>query len=211
MYLSKPEIRKAGFPLAIVSTPATVRSVVQLIAEHQIHLQDVVVLLKENEVVRAIENKEELEEYARNNPVIFPPFVLEEINILKNMSIQERFDFWQKELSKCFKCYACRAACPLCYCERCITDVNQPQWVCVAPHAHGIFEWHLNRAMHLAGRCVECGSCNIACPMGIPIALLTIEATRIVKNEFEFEPGIYCDAAAALSTYRVDDKENFIR
>ncbi|MCX7983380.1 MAG: 4Fe-4S dicluster domain-containing protein [Bacteroidetes bacterium] len=211
VYLNKPEIRKFGFPIAVVSTPATVRTIVQLIAEHQLSIGDVVVLVRENDTVRALIQKEDLEQYARNNPVIFPPFVIEEIELLKKMSIEERFTYWQEELAKCFKCYACRAACPLCYCEKCITDVNQPQWVCVAPHPVGVFEWHINRAMHLAGRCIECGSCTIACPVGIPIALLTIEATRVVKEEFAFTPGIDCNAPSALSTFRVDDKETFIR
>jgi Fe-S oxidoreductase len=80
----------------------------------------------------------------------------------------------------------------------------------VAPHALGNFEWHMNRAMHLAGRCVQCGSCNIACPVGIPIALLTIEATRIVEREFGQQAGTKCETPAALSSFRVEDKESFI-
>jgi Fe-S oxidoreductase len=64
--------------------------------------------------------------------------------------------------------------------------------------------------MHLAGRCVQCGSCNIACPVGIPISLLTIEAARIVEREFGQYAGTQCNAPAALSSFRVEDKETFI-
>ncbi|HOV99078.1 MAG TPA: 4Fe-4S dicluster domain-containing protein [Bacteroidota bacterium] len=210
VYLNKTEIREIGFPIAIVSLPATVRSIVQLIAEHQFQVEDVIPIVQEGANVTTIENKERLEQYAAANPVVFPPFVVEEIENIRNKSVEERFEYWQEELSRCFKCYACRAACPLCYCERCITDVNTPQWVCVPPHAIGTFEWHMNRAMHLAGRCVECGSCTIACPVGIPIGLLTMEATRIAREELGYEPGIKCDVPAALATFRPDDKESFI-
>lgn len=210
VYLNKPEIKKMGVPVAVVSTPATVRAIVQLIAEHQCEVENVLPLVLRNGTVEMLQGKEQLEDFARNNPVLFPPFVKEEIALLEKMSIEERFAFWQDELSKCFKCYACRAACPLCYCERCITDVNQPQWVCVPSHSVGIFEWHMNRAMHLAGRCIECGSCTIACPVGIPIALLTIEATHVVRTEFAYEPGVQCDAPSALSSFRLEDKESFI-
>lgn len=209
VYLNKPEIKQMGLA-AIVATPVVVRTIVQLIAENQLKSDGVVTLVVENEAVQELADNTTLETYAQSHPVVFPPFVKKEIKTLAGMSVQDRFKFWQNELSRCFKCYACRSACPLCYCEKCITENNQPQWVCVASHAKGNFEWHMNRAMHLAGRCVQCGSCNIACPAGIPIALLTIEASRIVSAEFGQEPGLKCDTGSAMSSFKVDDKEAFI-
>ena len=96
------------------------------------------------------------------------------------MSREERWAFWQKELSRCVKCYACRNSCPMCYCEHCTMDCNRPQWVPVASHALGNLEYHMVRAMHLAGRCVECGDCGRACPVGIPVHLLTFFAEESV-------------------------------
>ena len=209
VYLSKPEIKKMGMP-ALVTTPVVVRSIVQLIAERQIKSSDLVTLAIEDSVVTELTDNASLEKYVASHPVGFPPHVNKEIEALAAMSVEQRFTFWQEELSRCFKCYACRSSCPLCYCERCITECNQPQWVDVAPHALGNFEWHINRAMHLAGRCVQCGSCNIACPVGIPISLLTIEAARIVEREFGQYAGTQCNAPAALSSFRVEDKETFI-
>ena len=209
VYLLKPEIKRMGTP-AIVTTPAVVRSIIQLIAERQIKSSDLVLLAIEDAAVIELTDNASLEKYAAAHPVVFPPPVKKEIESLAAMSVEKRFAFWQDELSRCFKCYACRSSCPLCYCDRCITDCNQPQWVDVAANAIGNFEWHINRAMHLAGRCVQCGSCTIACPVGIPIALLTIEATRIVEREFGQHAGTQCNAPAALSSFRAEDKEAFI-
>jgi ferredoxin len=210
VYINKPEIKKMGMP-AVTAPPVVVRTIAQLIAENQLKSRDVLTVVVENGTVQELDSDCALEAYAGSHPVIFPPHVKKEIQDLADMSIQDRFKFWQNEFSRCFKCYACRAACPLCYCEKCITENNQPQWICAASHAQGNFEWHINRAMHLAGRCVQCGSCTIACPVGIPIALLTIEASRIVAAEFGQEPGLKCDAASAMSSYKVEDTETFIK
>jgi ferredoxin len=170
-----------------------------------------VVLVIDKEDVAELNDAATTEAYAASHPVLFPPPVTKEIEDLAAMSVTDRFAFWENELSRCVKCYACRSACPLCYCTKCLTESNQPQWVTVAPHTLGNFEWHINRAMHLAGRCIQCGSCTLACPVGIPIALLTIEASNIVQREFNYQAGIKADAPAALSSFMVDDKEVFIR
>jgi ferredoxin len=210
VYLSKAEIRKIG-PAAIVASPAVVRTIVQMASEQQFVRSFPITLVMENDQVTELADAAALEIFAAGHPVLFPPHVKKEIADLAALSVPDRFTFWQNELSRCFKCYACRAACPLCYCSKCITESNQPQWVSVAPHGLGNFEWHINRAMHLAGRCIQCGSCTLACPAGIPIALLTIEASDIVQREFKYQAGIKADAPAALSSFMVDDKEAFIR
>ncbi|MFR9166222.1 MAG: 4Fe-4S dicluster domain-containing protein [Dysgonomonas sp.] len=89
---------------------------------------------------------------------------------LDKMSQQERWEFWSDELSKCFKCYACRAACPMCYCTKCIVEVNRPQWISPWSTTLSNIEWQINRVMHMAGRCSDCGTCGSVCPVGIPLA-----------------------------------------
>jgi formate dehydrogenase (coenzyme F420) beta subunit len=132
------------------------------------------------------------------------------IKKIEAMTMEERFAYWRAELARCIKCYACRASCPMCYCSRCTVDCNQPQWVPVASHEQGNFEWHLVRAMHLAGRCVECGECGRACPLDIPIHLLTMKVAADVFDQFGSRAGLATDSAFPLAHFQVADKEDFI-
>ena len=45
---------------------------------------------------------------------------------IEAMQAEQRFEYWKKELARCIKCYACRQNCPLCYCNVCVADKNQP-------------------------------------------------------------------------------------
>ena len=44
----------------------------------------------------------------------------DEVARLEAMTADERYAFWQNELSKCIRCNACRDACPACTCEKCV-------------------------------------------------------------------------------------------
>ena len=90
-------------------------------------------------------------------------------------------------------------------------DCNQPQWVPVPAHALGNLEYHVVRAMHLAGRCVQCGDCGRACPVGIPVHLLNQKLSSDVFAGFSSRSGMAAKADYALSTFKPDDKEDFIR
>ena len=46
----------------------------------------------------------------------------DEVARIEAMTPDERFAFWQGELSKCIRCNACRDACPACTCEKCVFD-----------------------------------------------------------------------------------------
>jgi formate dehydrogenase subunit beta len=92
---------------------------------------------------------------------------------LEQMSAQERFDFWQGELSRCIRCNACRNVCPACTCEKCVFD--NPDSGLYNKAAADSFEekmFHIIRAYHVAGRCTDCGECSRVCPEHIPLHLL---------------------------------------
>jgi formate dehydrogenase (coenzyme F420) beta subunit len=123
----------------------------------------------------------------------------------------ERWEFWKGEFSRCVKCYACRQVCPLCYCERCIADKNRPQEILTSASLMGNFAWHITRSFHLAARCIECGECTRACPVGIPLALLNRTLAEQTAESFSYRPGIEPDAEPVFGAWSASDKEDFIR
>jgi len=209
-YLTKPEVRAMG-RMAIVATPSTLRSILQLAAEKQLREEQVLALAIIDGQVRELATFQAIEEAVATIPDAMSGADRAMIDKLAAMSVSERRAFWAEELGRCVKCYACRAACPMCYCERCTTDCNRPQWIPVASHAVGNLEYHVMRAMHLAGRCVECGTCGAACPVGIPVHLLTISAEETVRRNFGQKGGASAKLDYAMSTFKPDDKEEFIR
>jgi len=135
----------------------------------------------------------------------------EEVARLKEKSREERFAFWREQFAKCIRCYACRSVCPLCSCERCIADANQPQWVPSSAHEVGNWSWNIVRAFHLAGRCIGCGECARACPVDIPLDLLNQHLRQVVSERFDYVAGLDPEAVPPLVTYREEDAEEFIR
>jgi formate dehydrogenase subunit beta len=209
-YLTKPEVRTLG-RMAIVALPSTLRSILQLAAEKQLREENVLALATIDGGVRELPTFDAVEEAVATIPDAIGEADQKMIDRLTAMSVSERRAFWADELGRCVKCYACRSSCPMCYCERCTMDCNRPQWIPVASHAIGTLEYHMVRAMHLAGRCVQCGTCGTACPVGIPVHLLTFFAESTVRRLFGQKGGASAKLDYAMSTFKPDDKETFIR
>lgn len=136
---------------------------------------------------------------------------LEEIARLEAMSPEQRWNFWQAQFARCLRCYACRAACPMCFCERCLAEKTQPAWIPGTIDGRGNFIWNAVRALHLAGRCVDCGACVAACPAKIRLDLLNLKMAQVVRERFGYVPGLDPNVAPALAAYREDDAQEFIR
>jgi ferredoxin len=209
-YLTKSEVKAMG-RMAIVATSKALRSLLQLAAEKQIREESVIALVVVDGAVRELSTFRAIEEHLATEPDTMSESDRQMIEKLSAMPVNERRAFWAQELGRCVKCYACRSSCPMCYCERCTMDCNRPQWIPVASHALGNLEYHMVRAMHLAGRCVECGSCGTACPVGIPVHLLTFFAEESVRKQFGQRGGASATIDYAMSTFKPDDKETFIR
>ena len=98
------------------------------------------------------------------------------------------FDRWQYEFQKCLKCYGCRDICPVCFCKECSLEHGDLIETGGVPPEVPLF--HLIRAVHMAGRCIDCGLCEEACPADIPLRLLYRTGNAIVKDLFGYETGV---------------------
>lgn len=208
--LMKPEVRALG-KAAVVARHATLRTLLQYAAENQLVDGQALALAATDGTVTELATFAAVEEHLATKPHGLTAEELAEIRKLAEKPLTERRAFWQAEMSRCIKCYACRAACPLCYCSRCITDMNQPQWIPVESDPLGNLDWNIVRAMHLAGRCVDCGSCSDACPQHIRLDLLNRVLAEEARTQFGAEPGYSVRKNYALAAFRPDDKEDFIK
>jgi formate hydrogenlyase subunit 6/NADH:ubiquinone oxidoreductase subunit I len=210
VYLTKHEVKHMG-KMAIIATIPVMRSILMLISERQLTSDQIVVIgIGKDEQILDFENVEVMQNFVDKTDMRNPEKDRILLENLSKMNLEERFGYWENELSKCIKCYACRQACPMCYCNRCAVECNQPQWIPVQANPHGNFDWHILRAMHLAGRCISCGQCGDACPVDIPCHLLTMHMVDTVHEKFGVYAGTSEKMDSVLSSYKPNDKETFI-
>jgi len=172
-----------------------------------------------------------------NFPVIFDVFLGEKtkrqldnpfhsLEKIESLSKEERWAFWKEQFDKCIRCYACRSVCPMCYCDECVVDTinfavtadtpaeekaQKIKWVEKSPVSSENFVYHLVRAIHLAGRCIDCGECERACPLDIPIRLLNKKLEKEAKELFDYEVGFDPDQPSLVSSFKDEDPEDFIK
>ena len=133
----------------------------------------------------------------------------DEVARLEAMTPDERFAFWQNELSRCIRCNACRDACPACTCERCVFD-NPSSGVENKSPANSFEEklFHIIRAYHVAGRCTDCGECSRVCPQNIPLHLLNRKFIKDMNDFYgEYQAGAEVGSRAPLVNYTTEDLE----
>ena len=132
-----------------------------------------------------------------------------EVEKIEAMSSDERFAFWQGELSRCIRCNACRNVCPACTCEKCVFD--NPDSGAENKAASDSFEesmFHIIRAYHVAGRCTDCGECSRVCPEHIPLHLLNRKFIKDINELYgEFQAGDEIDQKSPLVEYTAGDIE----
>jgi formate dehydrogenase (coenzyme F420) beta subunit len=125
-----------------------------------------------------------------------------DVEAVERKPLEERLAFWQSELDRCMRCYACRNACPLCVCQdRCIAEARDPKWLTQQMGTAEKFLFHFIHAQHLAGRCTECGECERVCPMEIPVTLMKEKLNKTMRELLGYEAGLDPRAVPPLLTF----------
>ena len=133
-----------------------------------------------------------------------------DVEDLEVMSAEERSDYWDDQFSKCIRCNACRNICPACSCEKCIFDNDRADVSGKANVASEEQFYHIIRAYHVAGRCVECGECSRVCPAGIPLHKLNSKIIKDINVLYgEYDAGVDISKEAPIGTYKLHDKDSF--
>lgn len=158
------------------------------------------------------------------NPVIFDEKLGQEqaprmenerfakVSEIEKLALDERYEFFADIFSRCIRCYACRQVCVACNCRTCIFDETKPQWVGRETSKSDNFMYHMVKALHMAGRCIECGECERVCPVNIPLMLINQKLVKDVNKFYgPYEAGMeYIEGAKPpLSVYKENDPDDF--
>jgi len=133
-----------------------------------------------------------------------------DVENLEALSPDERSKYWDDQFSKCIRCNACRNICPACSCVKCIFDNDKAEVSGKAKVESEEQFYHIIRAYHVAGRCVECGECSRVCPAGIPLHKLNSKIIKDINGLYgEYDAGVDPSKEAPIGTYKLDDSDSF--
>ncbi|MGI6707342.1 MAG: hypothetical protein ACOX6S_14305 [Clostridia bacterium] len=206
---------------AIIAKPCDARAVVMYQVEGQLNREDVIIIGMECEGMRSKDGSlaPGCRECTRHVPPVYDILIKRKGGRKPSFpegtpkkengqgTLQDPLAAFQREMEKCILCFSCRQACYGCYCKTCFMDRDMPNWHPADLDLGAKMTFHLGRAMHLAGRCVECGACERVCPSGVKIRYLIQELTDLCKEEYGYEAGMNPDEIPAMAAFDTKDRE----
>lgn len=121
------------------------------------------------------------------------------------LDIEGKRKFWEKEFSKCIKCFGCRNACPICFCKECLMEDRK--FVKGGELPVEIPSFHFVQRYHHAAQCISCGECEIVCPMDIPLRLISVVLLDRVKKLYDYTPGMNPKQECPIYTIKEERNE----
>lgn len=205
--------------VAIVAKPCDARAIVMYVVEKQIDRNNVYIIGVE---CAGMKGKNGMpapgcDECKTGTPPIFDAVVknpdspgtssgTEETGKMID-KLENSLERFQNEMKKCILCFTCRQACYGCYCKTCFIDRDLPNWRPAEVDTGTKMTFHLGRAMHLAGRCIECGACERACPSGVNVRYLVKEVTDLCRELYGYSAGMDPAETPAIAAFDFGDRE----
>jgi formate dehydrogenase subunit beta len=118
--------------------------------------------------------------------------------------------------SSCINCHNCMRVCPVCYCRQCYFDSDAfklaPENFLKRAKKKGSLRlpadtllFHLGRMSHMVLSCVSCGTCEDACPMGLPVAQVFSLAADNAQRFLNYVPGRSKEEPLPASVYQEEE------
>ncbi|ADY56194.1 4Fe-4S ferredoxin, iron-sulfur binding protein [Syntrophobotulus glycolicus DSM 8271] len=222
--------------IAIFVKGCDARGVNRLIQDKQISRDKVVLLglscpgMKDDKLAQGSEQGADIPEAVKcrscrfPDPVIYDRMIGEkqnkklpegkdysDVQAVEGLTADEKYQKFTANYAKCVRCYACRNVCPACNCRDCIFDHSEKGWLGKTNSVSENLFFALTRAMHVAGRCIDCGECERVCPSNVPIMLVNKKLAQDIDNLFgDYEAGVDLDKKLPLGGYEYSDPEEFM-
>jgi formate dehydrogenase (coenzyme F420) beta subunit len=134
----------------------------------------------------------------------------------KTEKFQTDMAMFAREFDKCIMCRNCKGMCPVCYCVDCVFNgdeylpkgdalLNKIFRTGSADMPQGKEIFHLIRMFHVSQVCVGCGSCEEACPQGIPLTRYFKGVAERLQGFFSYRSGRSFEEEIPYLTFKEDE------